>query len=164
MSLKRMGLLRLFGGGLADHSKTVFANTLLSVLVIFPLTLLFYMTGAHLAQNSLGIIIEFDVMESRHFMIILFGFVLFIIFSSWINSFVISRSNDILTIVKGKLNVKQSGFQFREVLVGTQLSFSIVMIALIFIVVGQFQFINEADKGLDDKNTLALKMPYDSFS
>ncbi|MEQ9301581.1 MAG: ABC transporter permease [Cyclobacteriaceae bacterium] len=164
ISLKRIGLLQLFGGGLADHSKTVLANTLLSVLVIFPLTLLFYTTGAHLAKNSMGIMIESDVMESRHFMVILFGFVLFIIFSSSINSFVISRSKDILTIVKGKLNVKQSGFHFREILVGAQLSFSIVMIALIFIVVDQFQFINEADKGLDDKNTLVLKMPYDSFS
>lgn len=164
ISLKKMGLLRLFGGGLADHSKTVLASTLLSMSIIFPLTLLLYTTGAQLAQNSIGIIIESDVIESRHFLIILFGFVLFIIFSSWINSFVISRSKDILTLVKGKLNVKQSGFQFREILVGAQLSFSIVMIVLIFIVVDQFQFISEADKGLDDENTLVLNMPYDSFS
>jgi putative ABC transport system permease protein len=52
----------------------------------------------------------------------------------------------------------------RELLLATQLSFSIIMIALIVVIVDQFRFIDSADKGFEDKNTIVVKMRSGDFS
>jgi putative ABC transport system permease protein len=49
-------------------------------------------------------------------------------------------------------------------LVASQLSFSIIMIAIIVIIVEQFQFVNTMDKGFDDKNVITIKMRSRDFS
>jgi putative ABC transport system permease protein len=74
------------------------------------------------------------------------------------------RSSNIINALKGKVNAKQNGFQLREYLVSIQLSFSIVMIAIIAIIFDQFQFINSIDKGFEDKNTVVVKMRSGDFS
>jgi hypothetical protein len=48
--------------------------------------------------------------------------------------------------------------------VAAQLSFSIIMIAIIVIIVDQFQFINSLDRGFEDKNTIVIKMRGGGFS
>jgi len=161
---KKIGVLQVFGGSMASPTKAVLANTLLSLFVISPLTVVLFVIGLQYAQTSMGISIENNVLLSQPFVLILGGFALLFIFSSRISSFVVAQSGDLLSALKGKLSVKHSGFRLRELIVGTQLSFSIIMIALIFIIVDQFQFINAVDKGFEDKNTLVIKVPDGNYS
>lgn len=163
-NLRKLGILRIFGGATADYGKIVVTDTLLSIFIILPLTTLLSYVGLVLSESYFSIFIERSVFIKPLFIGAAGGFMLAFLFSSRINSVVLSRSNDIINSLKGKLGAGQNGFRVREFLVATQLSFSIIMIALIVIIVDQFRFINSADKGFEDKNTIVIKMRSGDFS
>ncbi|HKZ36529.1 MAG TPA: ABC transporter permease, partial [Chryseolinea sp.] len=163
-NIRKFGILQVFGGATASHGKVILTNTLFSIFIILPLSTLLCCTGLVLAESYFSIYVDRSVLTSPLFGIVVAGSMVVFIFSSQINSFVLSRSNDIINALKGKVNSKQHGFQMRELLVATQLSFSIIMIALIVIIVDQFQYINSADKGFEDKNTIVIKMRSNNFS
>ncbi|MFY0625291.1 MAG: ABC transporter permease [Reichenbachiella sp.] len=164
LNFKKLGILKVFGGSTAISSKAIYAELFLSIIVVFPLTTLLFFIGIAYANDSLNISIENHILYSMNFGLIIFAFVSVFLFTSKMCSFIISKSSDVLNAIKGKLNVNHSGYKIREILVGVQLSFSIIIIAIIFIIVDQFTFINETDKGFEDKNTLVVKIPFGSFS
>lgn len=160
-NLRKIGILQVFGGATADHGKIIVTDTLLSIFIILPLTTILAYAGLILSESYFSIFIDRSVFLKAPFMLVAVSFILVFLFSSRINSFLLTRSNDIINALKGKLSAGQNGFQVREFLVATQLSFSIIMIALIVIIVEQFRFINSADKGFEDKNTIVIKMRSD---
>ena len=163
-SIRKFGILQVFGGATASHGKVILTNTVLSIFIILPLSTLLCYASLVFAESYFSIYIDRSVLSSPMFVIVIAGSIVVFVFSSQINSFVLSRSNDIINALKGKVNSKQHGFQMREFLVATQLSFSIIMIALIVIIVDQFQYVNSADKGFEDKNTIVIKMRSNNFS
>ena len=163
-NFRRIGILQVFGGASADHGKLILTNILITVFVIVPLTSLLIYAGLITAESHFSFYIDKNVFTSTPFILVAGAFVLAFIFSTRVNLFILSRSNDIINALKGKFNSQQTGFQLREFLVAAQLSFSIIMIAIIVIIVDQFQFINSIDRGFEDKNTIVIKMRGGSFS
>ena len=163
-NLRRLGILQVFGGASADNSKVILTNILLTIFFILPLSTVLVFLSLILADSYMDISIDANVFLSFPFVALVFGSLLMFIFSSRINSLILLRSASIINALKGKVNSKQNGFQMREYLVSIQLSFSIVMIAIIAIIFDQFQFINSIDKGFEDKNTVVVKMRSGDFS
>lgn len=163
-NVRKIGILQVFGGAAADNSKLILTNILFTIIIILPLSAMLSYTALLLAQSYFSLHINTNVFFSPAFIMVGLGFLVLFIFSARINSFIISRSNDIINALKGRINSRQYGFQVREFLVAIQLSFSIIMIALIVIIVDQFKFINSVDKGFEDKNTIVIKMRSHHFS
>jgi putative ABC transport system permease protein len=114
--------------------------------------------GLILATDFLFIRIDHPVLLHPLFIATGIGFLFLLLASTRINAFVLSRTSHIINSLKGKFSSTQRGLPTRKFLVAAQLSFSIVMIALIILIVDQFHFIQEADKGFDDKNTVVVKL------
>lgn len=157
-NLKKIGILRVFGGMASGHGKILITETVFTLLIVLPVTLALGYSGLLLAADFLSIHIDQRVLSNPIFIITGVGFMFLLLASTRINSFVLSRTSHIINSLKGKLSSTQSGLPARKFLVAAQLSFSIIMIALIILIVDQFHFIQEADKGFDDKNTVVVKL------
>jgi putative ABC transport system permease protein len=157
-NLKKIGILRVFGGMANGHGKILLTETVFTLLIVLPLALLLGYFGLVLAADFLSIRIDQRVMLNPMFITTGIGFLFLLLASTRINSFVLSRTSQIINSLKGKLTSNQSGLPARKFLVAAQLSFSIIMIALIILIVDQFQFIQNADKGFDDKNMVVVKL------
>jgi putative ABC transport system permease protein len=103
--------------------------------------------------------IDDDVWTSPIFIGLVAGLIVLIIVCASLNSIVISRSELMLSPLKGKSSGSQRGFTARKFLVAAQLSFSIIMIGLISVIVDQFHFVNEQDKGFNEKDILVISRP-----
>jgi putative ABC transport system permease protein len=157
-NLKKIGILRVFGGMANGHGKILVTETVFTLLVVLPLGLALGYIGLILASDFLSIQIDLSVLLSPLFITTGIWFLFLLLASTSINSFVLSRTSHIINSLKGKLTSNQSGLPARKFLVAAQLSFSIIMIALIILIVDQFQFIQNADKGFDDKNMVVVKL------
>ena len=163
-NFRRMGILQVFGGTAADHGKHILTNILITVFFIVPVSTLLIYASLVMAESYFSLYIDKSIFTSAPFILVAAAFILAFIFSTRINFFILSRSNDIINALKGKFNSRKNGFQLRELLVAAQLSFSIIMIAIIVIIVDQFQFINSVDRGIEDKNTIVIRMRGGGFS
>ncbi len=161
---KKIGILRVFGGSTANHGKVIITNTLLSTFVILPITGMLSYASLLLAENYFSITVERSVFTGFWFMVVMGASIFLFIFSTKINEIVLSRTNNVIHSLKGKVTLHHEGIRSRELLVAMQLAFSIIMIALIAIIVDQFNYVNGVDKGFEDKNTLVVKMRRDDFS
>jgi putative ABC transport system permease protein len=140
------------------HRKILFTETVFAMLVVLPLATLLCYEGLWLARHHVDIQIDQRIFFNPLFIFSALGFLILLFASTRINSYVLSNTTHIINSLKGKLNSNGSGLLSRKILVATQLSFSIIMIALIVIIVDQFKFIQESDKGFEDKNTILVKL------
>ncbi|HEX5169076.1 MAG TPA: ABC transporter permease [Cyclobacteriaceae bacterium] len=157
-NLKRIGILKVFGGLDGNHNRIIFTDALFTLLIVSPLALLIGYLGWRLSDTYLSIHFDRNVLTHPLFIGTTIGFVSLLLASSKLNGFLLSRISHVVNLLKGKISAKQHGISLRKILVGAQLSFSVIMIALIFVIVDQFYFIREADKGFDDKNTVVVKL------
>ncbi len=157
-NLKRIGILKVFGGMEGNHNRIVVSDALITLIVVVPLTLVIGYAGWKISDAYLSIHFDRSVLHNPLFVGLVVSFVLLILLSSRLNSFLLSRIGHVVFLLKGKVSPKRSGIPLRKVLVGAQLSFSIIVIALIVIIVDQFRFIRDADKGFDDRNTIVVKL------
>jgi putative ABC transport system permease protein len=157
-NLKKIGILRVFGGMANGHGKILITETVFTLLIVLPLALALGYMGLVLAADFLSIRIDQHVLLNPMFITTGIGFLFLLLASTRINSFVLSQTSHIINSLKGKLSSNHSGLPARKFLVAAQLSFSIIMIALIILIVDQFQFIQNADKGFDDKNMIVVKL------
>jgi putative ABC transport system permease protein len=157
-NLKKIGIIRVFGGMSGSHHKIFLADTLFALLIVVPTsTIIFY--GIWTAcQSYLSIEIDPGVFVHPWFIGLAAGFLVAILCSSGFNSIVLSNAMHVVHSLKGSLSTKLRGTPVRKLLVGTQVAFSTIMMALMIIVVDQFRFIQETDKGFDDKNTMVVKI------
>jgi putative ABC transport system permease protein len=156
-NLKKIGIIRIFGGQTDGHKKILISETILTLLIVLPITLLILYAGFFLAEKYLSIRIGEQVVFSKIFVSVAGVFLLSLLVSTRINSYFLSKASQVTDSLKGKLSVMKGGIPIRKLLVGVQLSFSIIMIALVLIIVDQFHFIQEADKGFDINNRLVIK-------
>lgn len=157
-NLKKIGIIRVFGGMADGHRKILFTEAIFALLVVLPLTALLCYEGLLLARHHLDIQIDQRIFASPLFIFSAFGFLVLLFASTRANSYVISKTSNIINSLKGKLSSNGRGLSSRKILVSTQLSFSIIMIAVIIIIVDQFRFIQDSDKGFDNENTILIKL------
>jgi putative ABC transport system permease protein len=157
--VKKMAILRTFGGIHADHRKVAFTDAILCMVVVAPIIVLIMFA----AFSYRGFLPKVDrsVWTSPWFLGLAGGLFLVILLCSVLNSIVISRDELLLSPLKGGSTGTQKGFTLRKFLVAAQLSFSIVMVGLISIIVDQFQFVNDGDKGFDDHDVIVVSRPGD---
>ncbi len=117
--------------------------------------------GWVLSSQYLAIQIDAHVFLNPLVLSTITGFFGLLFISTHLNSYVLSRTSHIFNSLKGKIH---SGLPVRKFLVAAQLSFSIIMIALILIIVDQFNFIRESDKGFEDHNTIVVKLRSNEFN
>jgi putative ABC transport system permease protein len=152
--VRKIAILRTFGGIHADHRKVALTDALLCIMIVAPIVVLIMFVV--LWSDSLPEIDQ-SVWMSLLFLSLIAGLFLVILLCSLLNSIVISKSELLLSPLKGKSTNTQKGFTVRKFLVATQLSFSIVMIGLISVIVDQFHFVNNGDKGFDDHDIIVLR-------
>ncbi len=81
-----------------------------------------------------------------------------VIFSSIYTGLVLSSYNP-LKVIKKLYHKSRKGLYFRNILVVTQFSISIIMIISTFIVLNQIDFINNRDLGFNSKQNLVVTIP-----
>ncbi len=129
-----------------------------ALIVVLPLAILLCYEGLWLAHHHLDIQIDQRIFANPLFVFSAFGFLILLFLSTRANAYVLSKTSHIVNSLKGNLCSNWSGLSSRKVLVASQLSFSIFMIALIIIIVDQIKFIQESDKGFDQKNTILIRL------
>lgn len=152
--VKKIAILRTFGGVSADHRKVAITDSILCLLIITPVVVTIMLL--FLSYPGFLPAIDGSVWTSPAFVGFTGGLILVILVCSSLNSIVISRGELMLTSLKGKSTGTQKGFTVRKLLVATQLSFSIVMIGLITVIFDQVSFVNESDKGFDEQDIIVL--------
>lgn len=160
-NLRKIGIIRVFGGLNGGHNKIVLTDIFFTILVVTPLVVLFAYFGLNIGRSFLSININPAVLTHPLFVGMIGAFLALLITSSKLNSLILARAGHIIACLQGRLSKRESGTAFRKILVCVQLCFSIIMIALITLIVDQFRFIQEADKGFDDKNTIVIKLPWE---
>lgn len=163
-NFKRMGILRIFGGIAGSHRKIITSDILLSLIIVIPLTFTLSYFGWALGNSHLSIRINPEILFNPIFISVICGVLIFLVTSSQVNAHMLSNASYLISSLKGKLNSTASGTGVRKILVAAQLSFSIIMIGLIIVIVNQFHFIQETDKGFEEKNTLVVKLRSGSHS
>lgn len=158
-NLRKIGIIRVFGGLNGGHNKIVLSDVFFTILVVSPLVLLFAYFGWNIGRSFLSININPAVLTHPLFLGMIGGFFALLIASSRLNALVLSRTGYVMACLQGRVSKNERGTAFRKILVCIQLCFSIIMIALITVIVDQFRFIQETNKGFDDKNTIVIKLP-----
>jgi putative ABC transport system permease protein len=152
--VKKIAILRTFGGVHADHRKVALTDIVICLSIVAPVVVLIM---ALIMQFSGSLpAIDKGVWTTPIFMALVAGVVLVLLICSSLNSIVIPQKEIMLSPLKGNSSGTQKGFMARKILVAAQLSFAIVMIGLISIIVDQFKFVNEGDKGFDDNDVIVL--------
>ena len=152
---KRIGILKVFGGLSEGTGKIIFVDVLITLLFVVPLAVLFVLSGSWLGAKYLSININDHVFLSPIVAGLFAGFLFLLLISTWLNAMVVPRAGHFFNGVKTKV---RTAFPIRKMLVATQLSFSLIMIALIVIIVDQFNFIRESDKGFEAGNVIMVKV------
>ncbi|MGD1959443.1 MAG: ABC transporter permease [Fulvivirga sp.] len=160
---KKLGVLQVFGGAAASAREIVLSNSLVTLLFVIPLAGLFLLLGKNYAHSTLSISLEMETFISVPFLLVLGLLMLAVILLFKISVPTLGSTSGILKMLKGRFLENYSGLQTKQILAGAQLSFSIIMIALMFLITDQFEFINSAYKGFEDQNTLVIKVPDGSF-
>jgi putative ABC transport system permease protein len=75
-----------------------------------------------------------------------------------------SKITRLIDLLKGKTASKATGISFRKFSVSLQLAFSIILIALVFVVMDQFNYMKYTNKGFNDRNLLVVKLRSDDPS
>lgn len=152
--VRKIAILRTFGGVSADHRKVAITDSILCLLIVAPVIVAIMV----LVLSYPGFLPAIDKSSwtSPAFVAFAGGLVITILVCSGLNSVMISKGELMLSSLKGKSSGAWKGFTTRKLLVAAQLSFSIVMIGLIIVIVDQFRFVEQADKGFDDHDVIVL--------
>ncbi|HZY79821.1 MAG TPA: ABC transporter permease, partial [Cyclobacteriaceae bacterium] len=149
--VKKIAILRTFGGISADHRRVALTDVFLCLVIVAPLVVL--IMALMLSYPGFLPAIDNGVWSSLEFLMFTAGLAITIVICSALNSLVISKSEIVLS---GKSSGTQNGFTARKILVAAQLSFAIIMIGLISVIFDQFRFVNDGDKGFDDHDVLVI--------
>lgn len=158
VNMKRIGVLRIFGGITHGYSKLVLTETLFTLLLVIVLTFVFCIAGLNAAGNHFGLQINPTVFQTPLFIIVASGFLVSITLSAQVNAYFMSKVNHLIDLLKGKTVSKGTGISFRKFSVSLQLAFSIILIALVFVVMDQFNYMKNTNKGFNDRNLLVVKL------
>jgi putative ABC transport system permease protein len=157
-SLKKISIIRIFGGTAAGHNNVLLSDTLFALLMVAPVTALLCYFGWEACRTYFSIDIDRSVVSSNIFIGLAAGFFALLILSSRLNAFILSGAEKMLASLKGTLNTKAGGTRLRRMLVVVQLTFAVVMMAMILVVIDQFNFIRMSDKGFDDHNIVVVRL------
>jgi len=158
-AIRKFTILKVFGGISADGYKIATTDALLSFAAVTPLFIIFIYFLLAAAKSRLRIEIDSSVWSHPLTLGFLFGIPVVMILASWINALFISRSNDVARSLKGEVKIRSGSLSMRQYLVAAQLSFSVVMIALMAVIIDQFRFIEDSDKGFNSEQIIVISPP-----
>jgi putative ABC transport system permease protein len=158
-AVKKFTILRIFGGLAADSYKVAVTDSLIGIAAIVPLFLLFIYFLLSFARSRFGIVLDDSVWTHPAMFTFVLGFPVLMIVASWANALFISSSGDTTRFLKGDTKIGSGSFSARQYLLAAQLSFSVVMIALMSVIVDQFRFIQDSEKGFKSDNLVVLEIP-----
>lgn len=158
---KDFGLRKIFGAGRKDLIlqfvfESLFLNLIAICLAIGLIVLLFpyYKNLTNLETSSV-----FSFLFSPSFFFAIFiGLVAGIGFGGILPAFILNQYN-LNAVVKGKLLTYGSGLTLRRGLTIFQISASIALTIICFIVLGQLNFVTGFDLGIDVSNSFAVDRP-----
>jgi putative ABC transport system permease protein len=157
-SLRKLGIIRIFGGAQGSHHRVLLAETVAALLVAMPLVILLFYGGVLLSRRTLGIGIGWQTLRHPIFIGLSAVPLFMVLAASWGNALLLSRASQVVHSLKGKLTARLGGTTLRKALVGIQVALSVVMMALMNLVVDQFNYIQTADKGFSDGNVIVVKL------
>lgn len=158
-AIRKFTILKIFGGISADGYKVAITDALLSFTIVIPLGIVFSYFLLSIAQSQFGTELDASVWSHPVMLGFLIGLPFLIIVASCLNVLFVSRSNDISRSLRGDVKVQSRGLSVRQYLVAAQLSFSVVMIALMIVIVDQFRFIENSDKGFSGEHIIVISPP-----
>lgn len=158
-AVRKFTILRIFGGIDADSYKVAVTDALMGIAAVVPLFFIFIYFFLSFAQSKFGIELDHSVWTHPAMLAFLIGFPLLMIITSWANAYFISSKGDTSKFLKGEVKPASGSFSIRQYLLAAQLSFSVVMIALMAVIVDQFRFIQDSDKGFKSENLLVIERP-----
>lgn len=156
-NLKTIGIIRVFGGMSGSHRGLLFADSLVAILIVIPLSMLFAFAGVRLIA-SYGVSVDKVMLFSPWLLCLATVCFFAIIGISQFNATILSRSANAVHSINGLFRSKQRGGPLRSILVGVQFTSSILMIAMIFVISDQFSYIQNSDKGFEPRNVILLKL------
>lgn len=155
---KKIGILRVFGGVNASAQKIAFTDAVICLLLVLPLGAVLMYAGLELSFALFGARIDASVLGGTWFILFAASFLILMLLSTRLNTWV-ALGTPLAALQQKSAAIKQGSIPVRKYLVSTQLAFSVIVMGLIVVVIDQLQYINQADKGIEDANTIVLTMP-----
>lgn len=162
--LRKIGVMRVFGGSKTGHRRIVFVDMLLTMMVALPIAALLVYVGLAQGRRFFSMDIVPQAFYSPLSLGVCLVFFISLLLSTQLNALLLSRAGRIADLLRGKLDRRTRGLSTRKVLVGTQLAFSMIMMGLALLAVDQFHYLQRADKGFDDNHVVLIKLrsgPYE---
>jgi putative ABC transport system permease protein len=154
VNAKKHSILRVFGGIDASKAKVGMADALLCLAAALPLVGMMLYFFLRLAGFYLDVVVDPAVWTHPWILCGVALVVLGLLTGTHFNS-----SSSIVPALRGDVMMNKTGIPLRSTLVAGQLTFSVFIIALMAVIVDQFRFITEADKGFTSTNTLVIPTP-----
>ncbi len=155
IQIKRVVILRAFGDSPRNQDSASLADGLMIVAVTIPLVI--GMVVGVVSWTRIVPPIDPSIWSGIYF----FGGVILVVVLmaafSFVNGWLTARVPSVVNT--WKVTGNGLGVGPRRLLASAQLSFSIVMIGMMLIVVEQFNFIENRDKGFDDSNVIVVMKP-----
>ncbi len=153
--VKRIAILRTFGGTSVNQRHVPIADSLLTLVIAIPLVALIVLLAVR--WSSIVPPIDESIWSTAEYWMATIGLLAAVVALSALNGWMVSRVS--LVATSWRLGKRAFGLGIRRVLAATQLSLSIIMIAMMVIVLDQFEFIERQDKGFDERDVVVLRKP-----
>lgn len=154
---KRAGLLVIFCGSHSAFRQSVLTESFLTLTAAALLSILVVLGNLRFAECYLGRELHLPPFANAYIPLSFLGYFLFVCFVVYLSITFFLRIKAV-HVLKGQLVSQKSVFPVRSFFVSLQFAFSMVMIALIVVLVQQFDYIQSKDHGFQDKNVMVLKL------
>lgn len=155
---KKAGLLTIFCGNISAYRRAILTESFINLFVAALVSTLIVVLNLFLVKRYLGKDLDISLLTDRNLVGVLFLYFAIGFLSVYGSVTLYLRLNNVVDVLKGRLVMQKAGLSIRHFFVSLQFSFSIVMVALIIVLVQQFQYLNSKDRGFHDENVVVLKL------
>jgi len=155
---KKAGLLTIFCGNISAYRRAMLTESFLNLTMAALFSASIVVANLYLAKHYLGTEPDFSLLTNSFVIGLLLGYFAIVFIAVYVSVTVYLRLNNVVNVLKGKLVVQKAALSLRNFFVSLQFSFSIVMVALIIVLVQQFNYLQSKDRGFRDENVLVLKL------
>ncbi len=150
LQLKTISILKAFGGYHANHQKIAVMEAVLVLSIAVPCVIV--VIALTVAHPDIFPAIDHGIWLHPVFLVVVLAIVVLILSASGANGLIASGNS-----LRATSGPAQNGLGLRKFLVASQLAVSMVMIGLIAVIIQQFNFVNEADKGFESSHVIVIK-------
>jgi putative ABC transport system permease protein len=155
-STKKYSLLRVFGGIDASKGKAGLADVLVCMAAAVPIGGLLTWFFLNLAHVQLGVTLDSSVWLHP---LILAGLPIIVVTWIVLAAKVNAATTSVAQALRGEIPAPKGSFSLRSMFVAGQLVFSVFVLVVMVIILDQFRYIDNADKGFSSRNTIVIPVP-----